>query len=99
MPAVGQELWPAMENLFAVRVQRGRRLSFLDRRPSPGTCISGPFADGANMIVSDWFHVPPSPDPSPVSQMTCANAPETAIFFSFWSAKNPTNCPSGDQNG
>src|ERR1700728_842226 len=52
---------------------------------------------GVNTITPSLFHVPPRPEAA--SQMVWTGPPAMSSFFSFPSAKNARDLPSGDQKG
>ena len=87
----------------------GHRCEFSPRSKSTSVagCTGPPSADtlaspskimlGPNTIVPVGLHAPPFP--SGASQMTTGTPPATATFISLPRAKNPSDVPSGDQNG
>src|ERR1700747_2735498 len=60
-------------------------------------CSNGAIGEGENTITPLELHAPPRP--SWASQSACAVVAFNSIIFIFPPAKNPSECPSGDQNG
>ncbi len=80
----------------ARRVTRRAVVTSFDGPPVAGTRDSV-CEFGENTMIPVWLHVPPRA--LGASASVCAGPPDTSMRFSFPSAKNPSDCPLGDQNG
>src|SRR4051812_24968414 len=65
--------------------------------PRAGTRLIGALTPGANRMVPSGPQAPPRAVGA--SAITIGEPPATSIRFSLSSAKNPSDLPSGDQNG